>query len=59
MKNGKKQREKRREYARELVRLFGPLSVCGNCGELFRPGNGHFVPPSLGEDGFFACAPKP
>jgi hypothetical protein len=50
MKNGNKQREKRREYARSLPQELWP-NICSECLEEGK----HFVPPSLGEAGFFIC----
>jgi hypothetical protein len=31
-----------------------PFTPCPNCGRNISKG-GHFVPPSLGDEGFFAC----
>lgn len=31
---------------------------CPNCGKEIKRGEGHYVPPSLGEEGFFACISK-
>lgn len=28
---------------------------CPNCGKVLKKGQGHFVPPSMGEPGFFGC----
>lgn len=49
MKISKKKKDQRKEF------LPKPLKPCWNCGELC---NGHFVPPSLGEDGFYICENK-
>ena len=32
--------------------------VCSNCNESLDITEGHFVPPSLGEEGFYICKPK-
>jgi hypothetical protein len=36
---------------RRIQKLEEFLTVCSNCGQRGR----HFVPPSSGEEGFFAC----
>lgn len=28
---------------------------CPNCGRTLKDGEGHYVPPSLGEEGFYVC----
>lgn len=28
---------------------------CPKCNKVIKKGQGHFVPPSLGEEGFFGC----
>lgn len=43
----------RRHRRRRKQAAFHPLSTCSNCGER----GAHFVPPSLGEPGFFHCKP--
>jgi hypothetical protein len=35
-----------------------PDRKCPNCNEVLLR-NGHYVPPSLGEPGFFICTPTP
>jgi hypothetical protein len=50
VKNGNKQRNKKREYAKGLRESLKE-SICSECGEYGK----HFVPPSLGEQGFFIC----
>lgn len=50
----KKQRMKHRDNYRKLMAIAGPVSLCVNCGKDNRD-HGHFVPPSLGEQGFFIC----
>ena len=30
---------------------------CPNCGKLLDKGDGHFAPPSLGEECFYICTP--
>lgn len=32
-----------------------PYHACLNCGDELPHDVGHFVPPSLGEDGFYTC----
>jgi hypothetical protein len=44
----RKQRDSNRHNAARLVKE----PVCRNCGERGK----HFVPPSFGESGFYACA---
>ena len=52
MKNARKARDKRREYARQLNYKYGKgVILCPNCGQ----SKAHFVSPSLGESGFFIC----
>jgi hypothetical protein len=47
-------RKKQKRFALPPMKKPGPPSYCPNCGEeLTRVG--HFVPPSLGERGFFIC----
>jgi hypothetical protein len=48
MKGGRAQRMKRREYARSLEYLVP--RQCPRCGGY---GHAHFVPPSLGEAGYW------
>ncbi len=55
MRNDHKRREKQRGYARWLLCNFKVVGNCPNCGEKILYGGGHFVPPSLGEPGFFVC----
>lgn len=31
---------------------------CHNCGEEVSSGEGHFIPPSLGDPGFYSCKKK-
>jgi hypothetical protein len=47
----RKQREMNRANARDLRKRFGKKPVCPNCGQH----GSHFVPPFLGESGFFVC----
>jgi hypothetical protein len=45
------------EFGNRLLNaLSGKFSGCPNCGD---PKGGHFVPPSLGEEGFFICEKRP
>ena len=46
-----KQSKKETKQKENLVR-----SYCANCDTYDGP---HFAPPSLGEEGFFICKPKP
>lgn len=46
MKISKETKNKRRNFSFEV-----PKAICSNCG---KPGP-HFVPPSLGEMGFYIC----
>jgi hypothetical protein len=48
---GRLKREKQRAYARVLREKYG-RSPCPKCGALAA----HFVPPGLGDPGFFCCA---
>lgn len=50
MRNGRRQRDSKRSYARGLKQSL-ERSICPKCGE-YGP---HYVPPSLGEAGFFVC----
>lgn len=52
----KKQRMKNRKTAEKLKRAVTPGFVCRNCG--MRTHDGHFVPPSFGEEGFYYCTEK-
>lgn len=54
--SNRKQRDSNRANYRDLMALVGPKSECMNCHELIT--QGHFVPPSFGEEGFFACEEK-
>lgn len=45
-------RSRTREKKRRLQGMYEGARVCINCGQ---PGQ-HYVPPSLGERGFFICA---
>lgn len=49
----RKQRDSNRRNAAKLKR-FAPFVPCLNCGER----GPHFVPPSFGKKGFFACKTK-
>lgn len=49
----RKQREKNRAIAWKLYLALPPKKLCPNCGKLDH--FGHFVPPSFGEEGFYAC----
>jgi hypothetical protein len=52
---GDKQKKKRRRQTCS-VRVDGK---CMNCGELFKWNEtGHFVPPGMGDPGFFICEKK-
>ena len=51
MMPNKRQRMKNRATAKALHRMF---HRCPNCGEA----GPHFVPPSLGDPGFYICKPK-
>jgi len=46
-------RKKRAERGRVWAQQIG-MSDCSNCGEKGL----HFVPPSLGDPGFYICKPK-
>jgi hypothetical protein len=55
-------RRKARERARESYLIYiprrhkEPIRMCPCCKQEFKPGEtGHFMPPSLGEEGFFIC----
>jgi len=37
-----------------MEEMMGRVNKCINCGEV----GSHFVPPSLGEEGFFLCEKK-
>lgn len=54
--NGRDKRRKRAERARNLpaIKRGVPLRACLHCGEMTR--EGHFVPPSFGDRGFYICA---
>ena len=55
---GRFNRDKRRKYARELNSRYAlpKINYCLNCSREFKKGEtGHFVPPSMGQKGFFAC----
>jgi hypothetical protein len=45
----RKEREQRKATARQFREEF----VCSNCKELTQ--DGHFVPPSFGDPGFYIC----
>lgn len=47
-------KRKQKKLKRALAAYRKPEPPCVNCGE---PGK-HFVPPSFGDPGFFACPPK-
>ena len=49
MKITNKRKNKRRAMA--IPRTFS----CPNCGAVLREGQGHFMPPSLGERGEWMC----
>ena len=51
--SGRKDRDKARGHARHLHTKHGQ-TFCPNCGLR----GAHFVPPSLGEPGFFTCTPR-
>lgn len=38
---------------------FKPTRVCQNCHQPFLAGEGHYVMPCMGDDGFFICATAP
>lgn len=50
---GRKDRERKRKNVRDLNRRFNkmPKTKCPNCGKY----EAHFVPPSMGDSGFFIC----
>lgn len=55
--SNKKQRIANRLNAKSLARIDKKnWTVCMNCGELKY--EGHFVPPSFADEGFFYCKPK-
>ena len=50
----KAKRRRQANLRRNFVRTFaGP--ICGNCGQ--HQEYGHYIPPSMGEIGFWSCAP--
>lgn len=53
--SNKKQRLKNIATANKLRRSLPPKRRCPYCKALIY--DGHFVPPSLGEPGFFICDP--
>jgi len=44
--------KKKRKYWKEPKQY--EMNICPNCGKVGR----HYVPPSLGEEGFFLCDDK-
>ena len=44
-------KRKNQRKARAIPRTF----TCPNCGAELREGDGHFMPPSLGEPGMWCC----
>lgn len=54
MPNKQQREQNRREYEQLLRRLDSPFP-CFNCKRTVKMGQGHFVPPSLGEEGFYYC----
>lgn len=55
----KQQRMQNANNYRKLMREVGPKRECDHCKELMPYGDGHFVPPSFGQPGFFMCERKP
>ncbi len=49
----KKQGQKNRRTARQLLLRNPPKNQCPNCGEYTH--HGHFAPPCFGEEGFYMC----
>lgn len=47
-------RMRKKLAAARLLNAALPKPACPNCGQEGK----HFIPPSLGEPGFYACAPK-
>jgi hypothetical protein len=43
---------------RKSTPLSQMLRTCFNCGEDLTGKSGHFVPPSMGDKGFFICTKK-
>lgn len=54
MPNRQQREQNRREYEKLLRQLDSP-HPCSHCRRTVKNGQGHFVPPSLGEDGFYIC----
>jgi hypothetical protein len=48
-----KQTQAKRQERWDIARENRPTFRCKNCGEITR--DGHFAPPSLGEEGFWLC----
>lgn len=51
----KQQREQNRKNFEALLRRIDSPHPCPNCKATVKIGQGHFVPPSLGEEGFYIC----
>lgn len=47
---------KRKKHKRFRQSLAMATNTCPNCLTRTKPGEGHFVQPSLGDRGFYACA---
>jgi len=52
--SNRKQRLQNAANYRNLMRTVGPLRQCDHC-KAWHRNEGHFVPPSFGEGGFFIC----
>lgn len=53
--NRRKKRKLRSPYSSKFKNT---LRYCLNCGEDLKGKAGHFVPPSLGDKGFYICTKK-
>ena len=51
MRTRRERAEKRRQWVQAANGRSGLVRRCGNCGEA----GPHFVPPSFGDPGFYAC----
>lgn len=54
----KQQRMQNADNHRALMAKVGPLRQCPHC-KLWHRDEGHFVPPSFGDSGFFICEKAP
>lgn len=51
----KQQRMQNANNYRRLMNEVGPQRQCPNC-KVWHRSEGHFVPPSFGEEGFYVCS---